>query len=94
MDFVLGADTGEYPIDQTDRRQVSWHKAADLRHQSDDRHLTNIGGFARHIWTGDDMDPRRQIEMAVIGHVARRTLQELLDDRMSARLDIQYAVLG
>ena len=44
------------------------NEAADLRHQTDQRHLTHIGGLARHVGAGDDgQQVAAAVHVGVIG---------------------------
>ena len=54
---IIGcADAGEHPIDNADDGAFCRNERAYLRHEHDKRRLPHIGGFTRHIGTGDDGD--------------------------------------
>ena len=85
---VRRAHAGENLIHDTDARLVSGHKAADLRHERDQRNLAHVGGFTCHIGTRDQhQSVRARIKIGIVGHEIR-ILNELLDYGVSAVLDV------
>ena len=54
--FVAGADAGENAVGQADRGFACRHKAADLGHERQQRHLADVGALARHVRAGDQQD--------------------------------------
>ena len=66
-EIVVRADAGENAIDQADLRALRRDKAADLRHQHDQRDLADIGRFTRHVRPGDDgqadFSPSRSVSL-------------------------------
>lgn len=83
-EIVRSADAREYLIDDGDARLLSRHKRADLRHDADERDLPHIGGFSRHIGTGNQ---HKAIAFAVELRIIRDEkgiLRALLDHRMPA----------
>ena len=67
-------------------RAVGRHKAADLRHQRDQRGLPQIGALACHVGTGQHMDRGLRRQLRVVGHKGLFG-QRQLDDRVAARQD-------
>ena len=78
------AHAGKDSIHHTDMAAGCRNKAADLRHQGNQRILAHVGRFARHVGAGDD-------EHAVFGFVQRgivwhkqTAFQHLLNHRVAA----------
>ena len=89
--LVRGADSRKNLIDEPDSRRSGRHKAADVREDNDQRDLTHIGGFARHIRAGDDRKPViLAVERRVVGH-EHRILAERFDDGVTAVFDLNFA---
>ena len=77
-------------IHKTDIRRRSRNERANLRHQNNQRCLTHIGGFSRHIRTGNNRNPFLPvIEIRVIcnKHIIRN---HLLNHRMAAIFNIDH----
>ena len=69
---VRGTDAGKNRVDDTDRRAVGRYKRPDLRHQHDQRRLSHIGRFARHIRAGNQRHPVIPlVEQGIVGHERR-----------------------
>ena len=69
---VRRADAGEDRVYHTDFRRLRGYKAADLRHQHDQRDLAHIGGFTGHVRAGDDRDAVfLLIELHIVRHKGR-----------------------
>ena len=92
-ELVGRADAAENPVGDADARRLRRHPAADLRQQRDERDLANVGGFARHVRPGDDVDLRsRSRKVRAVGHESlhhARAAQHLFDDGMPPFLDLK-----
>src|SRR5579875_3909804 len=53
---VLSPNAREDAVYDANRGRLSGDIAANLGHQGDERHLTQIGGFSGHVWPSDDED--------------------------------------
>ena len=87
IEVVGSADAREDAVGQGDVRRGRGHKAANMRHQRDQRHLAHVGGLARHIRPGDDHHAVFAVEMGVVGH-EHRAPQPLFDHRMPPLHDL------
>ena len=52
--IVLGADTGEYPVDDADGGLVGGDERADLGHERYESDLPQPAAFAGHVGSGED----------------------------------------
>src|SRR6267154_2302941 len=52
-EIVAGADAGEDAVDDGQLGLACGNKAADLRHQDDERGLAQVGRLAAHVGSGD-----------------------------------------
>ena len=52
---IAGAYAGEYAVNHSDFRRGGRNKTAHVRHDGDQSHLPDIGGFAGHVRAGDVM---------------------------------------
>ena len=86
MDFILCTNTREDAVCHADLRRLRRHEAPDLGHQHDQRDLTKVSGFSRHIGTGDDPHALTLLQHGVIWDKARR---ELLNYRVPAVSNLQ-----
>ena len=88
---VARADAGEDAVHHADAGGAGGNERADLRHERDERDLTHIGGFTRHIGACDDGDA--VFLFAHVGVVRHKesVLQHALDDRMAAVVDLDHA---
>ena len=87
-EIVRRAHAGKHAVGHANMGGCRRHERADLRHDGDQRHLTHIGGFARHIRAGDDGDA---VFAAVEDGVIRdeqAVRQHLFHDRMAAVPDL------
>ena len=57
-EIVICPHAGENAVHQTDLRAFRRDKAADLRHQHNQRDLTNVSGFPSHVRAGHDRQPQ------------------------------------
>ena len=91
---VVGcAHSGENPVADGDVRLLRRYEGADGGHQGDERHLTHIGGFSRHIRTGNDGNPVFiVIQQGIVADEAV-LLQKLLNHRMTAIPDDNAAFI-
>ena len=83
-EVVAGPDAGEYPVHHPDAGGAGRDKGAHLGHEDDQRHLTHVGGLARHIGAGNNSG---QIVPAVhVGVVGDEggPIQHLLHHRVAA----------
>ncbi len=101
VQLVVGANTSEDAIHQTNPGRRRRHVAADLGHQGDQRHLPQIGRFTAHVRPGDDLDKRAVGEISVVGHKPFATrhprhqtvAQRSLNDRVTAILDMEFGAV-
>ena len=86
-EVVLKPDAREDPVDDADGCRLGGNEAADLRHQRDDRNLTDESRLARHVRTGkhDDLLVAGG-KSDVVRHELPR-LDHVLDDRMPSLRD-------
>ena len=90
---VAGADAGKDAVAQADVRLPGGHKAADVRHQGNERRLAHVGAFTGHVGAGDDEHPIvLGVQIDVIGH-ERRILHHPLHDGMPSLHDTDLAGL-
>ena len=69
------------------------HKGADLRHQRDERILTHVGRFARHVGAGDDQAAvLAAVEGGIIGH-EQAALEHLFHHGVAALGDGQLVAV-
>ena len=65
---VIGtAHTSENTINWPDYRTFSWHVAANVSQQGNNRYLPHIGRFTAHVRAGDDLHALLLIEVCVVG---------------------------
>ena len=72
------------------RAALRRHERADVRHQRDQRHLAHVGRLAAHVRAGDQQQPARRREPAVVGD---EVLDLRLDHRMAPALDLEADVV-
>ena len=93
-EVVLQPHAGEDAVDDTDARRVGGHEAADLRKQDDERHLTQVGGLARHVGAGEHDDARpASRHLRVVGHEPALR-QDTFDHGMPPVNDFQLIAAG
>ena len=102
-EVVTRADAREDAVDQSQAACLRRHPAAHLRHQRDQRHLPDVGRFARHVRAGDQHQLRLVArQRGVVGHEAARRAargwgvgrtQHLLDHGVAALGDLQRLAL-
>ena len=68
VQFIMGADTGEYPIYQTNASFTGRYETAHLGHEHNQRHLAQIGRFPGHVRTGDNLNALLLTKGTVVGH--------------------------
>ena len=92
-EIVICPYAGENAVHQTDLRAFRRDKAADLRHQHNQRDLTNVSGFPGHVRAGNDGQPQ---VLAVERCVVRDKLffqQILIQHRMPPVFDDELQCL-
>ena len=86
--IVGGPHAGKYAVHDADTGACRRHKAADLRHQHNQRHLTHIGGFTGHIGTGQHGDLLLPVvQLGIIGDKGR-PVQQLFHHRVPPFADL------
>ena len=81
-EIVARAHACENAIDQADLGACRRHKAADLRHQNNERDLPDVSRFAGHVRAGHN----RQSDIFIQGRVVRDKLffdEILIEHRMT-----------
>ena len=90
--IIRCAHAGKDPVADSDIGILCRHKASDLRHKNDQGHLPHVGGFSRHIRSGDNGNPVLPvIQGGVIGH-KQVIPHHLFHHRMAAVLDLNHAL--
>lgn len=82
LDAVAGADSGEDSVRDSERSKVRRDVTADLGHNLKQYDLLEVGAFAGHIGTGQDVEIGLHGHGRVIGNYIDGA--HLLQDRMSA----------
>ena len=93
---IRRAHAREDAVDDSDLRRLGGHEAARLGQQGDQRHLTEVGALAGHVGARQQQDlGGGRIEVRVVRHeaVARRPRQNVLDDRVAPRADLETVSL-
>ena len=88
--IVGRADAGEELIDNADARACRRHEASHLRHEDNQRHLTHVGGFARHVGARDDCRTAAVCAKDRVVRNEERVFEHLLDDRVPALRDADF----
>ena len=88
----MGADTGEDAIDDADSGRGGRHKAPDLGHQDDKRHLAQVRALASHVRAGQQHDPRVWAKRRGVGHKLPGR-QAVLDHRVPTIDNFQQVAL-
>ncbi len=92
-EIVAGADARKDAVGDGKLRLAGRNEGAHLRHQDDERGLTQIGGLAAHVRAGDEkklLTPG--LEAEIIGNEALSLLpQEFFDHRMAPADDEKFA---
>ena len=92
--IITGTDTGKNPVHRRNHRLPCGDKAANLRHQHQQRRLPHIGGLACHIWPGDQHNLAViMVQPGVVRH-KQIPLKNPLHQRMPAILDVELSVIG
>ncbi len=88
---VARADAGEDAVHHADAGGAGGNERANLCHERDERDLTHIGGFTRHIGARNDGDA--VFLFAHVGVVRHKEgiLQHALDDRVPSVVDLDRA---
>ena len=90
-DIVRRTHAGEYLVAIADRRSRSRHETTHLRHQHDQRCLSQEGRLTRHVRTGkDDHLLGIIVKIDVVRNELLARLHHRLDDRMTSLPDIDY----
>src|SRR6267154_4746552 len=95
-EIVAGADPREDAVDDGQLGLPRGNEAADLRHQDDERGLTQVGGLAAHVGSGDKQELLAGgLEEQIVGDEAFAALTEqLFDDGVAASNDEELAAVG
>ena len=89
-EIVRRTDTRKYLINNTDSCLICGNVRSHLRHKHDQRDLTHISGFTRHIGArSQHYSVCRRIKLCVVRHEIR-VLNELLNNGMTSVLDLNY----
>ena len=88
--FIARTDAGKDPIDHADLRFRSREKGAGLRHDHQQRDLSNKGAFSRHIRAGNQVDHR--VGAAAVGVIWDKGPGFLgpFEDRMTPLANMEY----
>ncbi len=88
---VAGPHPGEHFVNQPDVRRTGGNKAPHLRHQHDERRLSQQRRLARHIRAGDDDDLLGfAVQEKVVRDVAFAQWQLLLDHCVATVPDVEF----
>jgi hypothetical protein len=85
---VVRADAGEDAIAYPDRSLLCRDVRTDLSEQHDARDLTQIGGLAGHVRSGQDDDARALVEAHIVGDESPWA-ERALHERMASTPDAQ-----
>ena len=90
-DVVGSADAGENLVEIADAGGIGGDVAADLGQQHDEGRLPQEGRLAGHVRPrqNDDLLPL-VVQMDIVGNIFFARRHQGLDDRMAARLDVQF----
>ena len=87
--LVGGSHAGEEAINHADLGPSSRHEAPHLGENRQQRHLTDIGGFARHVRPGDEQDrPTLGAKVDVVRHEGAGG-KDVVEDGMTPAFDLE-----
>ena len=88
--IIGGANPGENGVHHAHFAGFCRHKAADLRHQRNQRVLPHVGGFTCHVRAGEQNGAVfAAVHFGIIGH-KQAALQHLLNHRVAALFNHQH----
>ena len=91
-----GADAGENAIDQSQPRRTRRNERSHLRHQRDQRRLTQVGRLASHVRAGDNQHRVGcPVQVKIVGYEAIGDAAHvlLLDHRMTPVNNLNVSAL-
>ena len=93
---IIGcANAGVDGVNRPQAAGAGRHIRAHAGQQHNQRHLAHVGGFAAHVWAGDDLQTLAWPELGVVGDevAAAQFCQASLHHRMAALGDVDAGVL-
>ena len=90
--IIRSSHTGKDPVADADLRLLSRHKASQLSHKDDQRHLAHIGGFSRHIRAG--YHGKAVLSIVQEGVICHKQIvpHHLFHHRMAAVFDVDHTL--